>query len=50
MPLLEDDEEKAEEGEKWKILTPNKLLTRLPTLLAQIKVGNGLYKLSNGIK
>ena len=32
-----------------KILTPNKLLTRLPILLAQIKARNNSYKLKNEI-
>ena len=30
-----------------KILTPNKLLTRLSILLAEIKAGNNSYKLKN---
>ena len=38
MHPLEGDEVK--EGTRLKILTPNKLLTRLPILLAQIKAGN----------
>ena len=33
-----------------KILTLNKLLTRLPILLAQIKAGNNFYKLKNDIR
>ena len=33
-----------------KILTPNKLLARLPILLAQIKAGNNSYKLKNEIR
>ena len=37
---LEGDEEEAKEGKGLKIFTSNKLLTRLPILLAQIKVGN----------
>ena len=49
MPPLEVDEEK-EEGKGFKILTPNKLLTRLPILLAQIKAGNNSYTLKNEIK
>ena len=49
MPPLESDEE-VKEGEGLKILTPNKLLTRLPVLVAQIKVGNYLYKLKNEIR
>ena len=37
MPPLEGDEGKVKEGKRLKILTPNKLLTRLPILLAQKK-------------
>ena len=33
-----------------KVLTPNKLLTRLPILLAQIKAGNNSYKLKSEIR
>ena len=36
---LEDDEE-TKEGKGLKILTSNKLLTRLPVLIAKIKAGN----------
>ena len=43
MPPLEGHEE-MKEG-KGKILTPNKLLTRLPILLAKIKAGNNSHKL-----
>ena len=39
MPPLEDDKE-VNEGKGLKILTPNKLLTRLPILLARIIAGN----------
>ena len=48
MPQLDDDEE-VKEGKGLKILTPNKLLTRLPILLTQIKAGNNSYKLKNEI-
>ena len=41
----EKEEVKEEKG--IKILTPNKLLTRLPVLLAQIKARNDSYKLKN---
>ena len=34
---------------KW-ILTPNKLLTRLPILLTQVKTGNSSNKLKNEIR
>ena len=48
MPPLEGDEVK--EGKGFKNLTPNKLLTRLPILLAQIKAGNSSYKLKIEIR
>ena len=38
--------EEVKEGKWLKILTPNKLLTRLPILLAQIKSRNNLYRLN----
>ena len=44
MPLLRD----AEGGKGLKILTPNKLLSRLQ-ILAQIKAGNDSNKLKNEI-
>ena len=50
MPPLEGDEEEVREGKGFKILAPNKLLTRLPILLAQIKSGNNSYKLKNEIR
>ena len=37
-------------GTGLKILTPKKLLPRLPILLAQIKAGNNWYKLKNEIR
>ena len=49
MPPLEGDEE-IKERKVLTMLTPNKLLTILPTLLAQIKAGNNLYKLKNKIR
>ena len=33
-----------------KVLTPNKLLTRLPILLAQIKAANNSYESKNEIR
>ena len=42
MAPLEGDEK---EGKGLKILTPSKLLTKLPILLAQIKAGNNSNKL-----
>ena len=50
MPPLEGDEENVKEGKGLKILTPNKLLTRLPILLAQINTGNNSHKLRNEIR
>ena len=50
MPPLEGDEEEVQEEKGLKILTSNKLLTRLPILLAQIKAGNNSYKLKNEIR
>ena len=44
MPPLKADEE-IKEGKGLKILTPNKYLSRLQILLAQIKAGNNLRKL-----
>ena len=49
MPTLEDNEE-IKEGKRLNILTPNKLLTRLPIILAQMKAGNNSYKLKNEIR
>ena len=50
MPPLEGDEEEVKEGKELKILTPNKLLTRLPILLAQIKAGDNSRKLKNDVR
>ena len=47
MLSLEGDEEELRDREELKILTPNKLLTKLPILLSQIKQGNNSYKLEN---
>ena len=49
MPPLECDEKEVREEKGVKILTPNKLLSKLPKLLAQIKAGNNSYKLKNEI-
>ena len=38
MSLLKGDAEKVKLGKGLKILTPDKLLTRLPILLPQIKL------------
>ena len=50
MPPAGSDEEEVKEGKGLKTLTPNKLLTKLPILLAQIKAGNNSYKLKNEIR
>ena len=50
MPPLEGDDEEAKEGKGLKVLTPNKLLSRLPILLAQTKAGNKSFKLKNEIR
>ena len=41
---------KTKTGTGLKVLTPNKLLTRVPILLAETKVGNNSHKLNNEIK
>ena len=45
-----DPRKKKYAGTRLKILIPNKLLTRLPILLPQIKAGNNSYKLINEIR
>ena len=47
MPPLEGNEK---EGKELKILTHNKLLTRHPRLLAEMKAGNNSNKLKNEIR
>ena len=49
MPVLEGDE-KVTQGKGLKKLILNKLLTRRPILLAQMKVGNNSDKLKNEIR
>ena len=49
MPPPEGDEE-VRKRKGIKILTPNKVLTRLLLLLAQIKAGSSSYKLKNEIR
>ena len=49
MPPLEGDE-KVQEGKSLKISTPNKILTRLPILLAQTKAGDNSNKLKAKIR
>ena len=50
MPPLEGDEEEVEEEKGLKVLPPNKLLTRLPILSAQIKATSNSRKLKNKIR
>ena len=50
MSSLENDKEEVKEGKWLKILTPNKLLTKLPILLVQRKAGNNSYKLKHKIR
>ena len=49
MPDLQSEEEaeKIQKGQVLKILTPKRLISRLPILLAQLKVGNNSEKLKN---
>ena len=47
MPPPESDKEEVKEGKR--ILTPNKILTRLSVSLAQMKAVNNSYKLKNEI-
>ena len=49
-PLQEGDEEEVKEEKGLKILTQNKLLSRLSILLAQIKAGNNSNTLINEIR
>ena len=49
MSPLEGDGE-VKEGKGLKISTPNKLITSLPILLAQIKAGSNSYKLKSEIR
>ena len=49
IPTLEEGEEEVKEGEGVKVLTPNKLLTRSPVLLAQMKAESNSYKLKSEI-
>ena len=50
IPAEQVKEGKVKERKGLKVLTPNRLLTRLPILLAQIKDGNNSYKLKNEIR
>ena len=54
MPELESEESAAQrrktEGQVFKILTPEQMLSRLPIHLAQLKAGNNPEKLKNEIR
>ena len=54
MPPLETEEEAKEriekQGKGLKILTPQKMLSRLPISLAQLKAANNSEKLENEIR
>ena len=54
IPDFESEESAAERrnqpGRGLNILTPNQMLSRLPTSLAQLKAGNNSGKLKNKIK
>ena len=50
MPALKGDEEEVKKEKELKTLTPNKLLTRFPILLARIKGGNNSDKLKKEIR
>ena len=50
MPPLEGYEEEVKEGKGLKFLTQNKLLSKLPIWLAQIKAGNNSCKPKSEIR
>ena len=50
MPPLEGDEKEIKKVKGLNIWTPNKLLTRLPILLAQIKAVHNTCKLKNEMR
>lgn len=43
------EQRRNQEGQELKILTPNRMFSRLPISLAQIKAGNNSEKLKNKI-
>ena len=53
IPDLESEESNTQRrnqpGRELKILTPNQMLSRLPTFLAQLKAGNNFEKHKNEI-
>lgn len=49
-PLKSEMKKTKTRGSGVKILTLNKMLTRLPVLLAQVQVANNSYKVKNEIR
>ena len=47
---ITDFNNKNQEGQGLKILTPEQILSRLPITLAQLKAGNNLQELKNEIR
>ena len=45
-----DFDNQNQKGQRLKMLTPNQMLSRLPTTLAQLKVGNNSEKLKNEVR
>ena len=50
MPELETEESADQKGQPLKTLTPNLMLSRLPTSLAQLRAGNNSNKDKNEIR
>ena len=50
MPELESEKSAAQRGQGLIILTPEQVLSRLQSSLAQLKAGNNLEKLKNEIR
>ena len=50
MPELESEKSAAQRGQGLKILTPEQVLSRLQSSLAQLKAGNNSEKLKNEIR
>ena len=48
--MILDFNKQNQQGKGLKILTPNKMLSRLPITLAQLKAGNSSEKLKNEIR
>ena len=48
--LIFNRENREQQGQGLKILTPNQILSRLPITLAQLKAGNNSEKLKNEIR